>query len=206
MVKPTAESINVSNSASIVGPETMKKSSIITTTEIISKKQTQLQTPPISLHASRREMRKQRQLGLLNHNSKKPHENDDDPRDLLAIKIAERTIGDYKLKVAEDYEISEENRVNAKKKRGEMALLEESMVLMRLQFNDRFLALRELKRQIIYSILRDNERIRSIDAELGQPELSQDLWKPTLDPEEYLDDFDEVSGGVDRILTVLMYE
>ena len=48
-----------------------------------------------------------------------------------------------------------------------MALLEDSMVSMRLQFNERFLSLRELKRQIVYAVRRDNMRIRDIDAEVG---------------------------------------
>ena len=142
---------------------------------------------------SRREMRKLRMDSLSKHNSKKPSENDDDPRDLTAIRIAEKTIGDYKLKIADDYEISEENRVNASKKRGQMALLEESMVTMRLQFNERFLSLRELKRQIIYAIKRDNDRVREIDAELGQAHLSVALWQPELDPREFPDDADEVT-------------
>jgi hypothetical protein len=47
-----------------------------------------------------------------------------------------------------------------------MSLLEESTVRMRLQFNERFLSLRELKKQIIYSIRRDNKRIRAIDNEV----------------------------------------
>ena len=142
----------------------------------------------------RREMRKLRMDELSKHLSKKPSENDDDPRDLAAIKIAEKTVGDYKLKVADDYEVSEENRVNATKKRGQMALLEESTVTMRLQYNERFLSLRELKRQIIFSIKRDNGRIRDIDEELTQPQLSVDLWEPSLDPREFCDDFEEVTS------------
>lgn len=35
--------------------------------------------------------------------SRKPNPNEDDPNDLMAIKIAEETIGDYKLKVSPDY-------------------------------------------------------------------------------------------------------
>lgn len=48
----------------------------------------------------------------------------------------------------------------------QMALLEDSMTSMRMQFNERFLSLRDLKRQIIYSIRRDNARIREIDIEV----------------------------------------
>jgi hypothetical protein len=41
-----------------------------------------------------------------------------------------------------------------------MALLEEAMVTMRLQFNERYLALRQLKKDIIFAVRRDNQRIR----------------------------------------------
>ena len=125
---------------------------------------------------TRREMRKQRKADLTYHGDKKPGEHDDDMRDNTAIKHAEKTIGDYKLKVADDYEISEESRVNATKKKSQMALLEDSMVAMRLQFNERFLSLRELKRQIIYDVRRDNCRVRDIDSELLQQSLSSNLW------------------------------
>ena len=122
---------------------------------------------------TRREMRKLRMEGIAKHLAKKPSGHDNDPRDLMAIKIVEKTVGDYTLKVAEDYEISEENRVNASKKLGQMALLEESTVTMQLQFNERFLALCELKRQIICAIKRDNARLRAINEELGQREMSR---------------------------------
>jgi hypothetical protein len=94
-----------------------------------------------------------------------------------------------------------------------MALLEEAMVTMRLQFNERYLALRQLKKDIIFAVRRDNQRIRyystfvflvgwlvliceplslcscrEIDVELGQPDQSSSLWEPTLDPSEYPDD------------------
>jgi hypothetical protein len=48
----------------------------------------------------------------------------------------------------------------------QMALLEDSMVSMRMQFNERFLALRDLKRQIVLTVRRDNSRIREIDIEV----------------------------------------
>jgi hypothetical protein len=67
-----------------------------------------------------REMRKRRKLDLEEHLSQKPGENDDDIRDNTAIKLAERTVGDYKLKVAEDYEITEECRINATKKKSQV--------------------------------------------------------------------------------------
>ena len=71
-----------------------------------------------------REMRKQRKTDLTGHYEKKPGENDDDVRDNTAIKLAEKTIGDYKLKVADDYEILEECRVNATKKKSQVNIVD----------------------------------------------------------------------------------
>ena len=141
----------------------------------------------------RREKRKERKEQLIKHFGRKPSEDADDIRDLQAIKIAEKTIGDYKLKVADDYEVPEDQRINAVKKIRQMALLEESMLKIRLQFDERFFALRQLKREIIYSIRRDNSRIRAIDNELGQSNLSNELWEPRLNPDEFPDDADEVT-------------
>jgi hypothetical protein len=65
-------------------------------------------------------MRKQRKVDLASHLDLKPGENDDDERDNTAIKLAEDTVGDYKLKVADNYEILEEYRVNASKKKSQV--------------------------------------------------------------------------------------
>lgn len=145
--------------------------------------------------SARRERRKERKEGLKKHLLEKPNEDEDDIRDLNAIKLAEKTVGDYKLKCADDYEVPEEQRINALRKIRQMAMLEESMLSMRLQFNERFLALRTLKRQMIYAIRRDNQRIREIDAELDQPDQSIDLWEPQFNPDEFPDDADEVTAS-----------
>ena len=65
-----------------------------------------------------------------------------------------------------------------------MALLEESMVTVRLHFNERFLFLRDLKKEIIKTVKEDNARIHQIDAELADPAQSSDLWEPELNPKE----------------------
>eukprot|EP01038_Epipyxis_sp_PR26KG_P009306 gene9306-12538_t len=143
--------------------------------------------------AVRRLKRKERKEELAKHSSEKPKEDEDDIRDLNAIKIAEKTIGDYRLKCADDYEVPADQRINAPKKLRQMALLEEAALNIRLQFNDRFLALRSLKRELIFSIRRNNKTIREIDHELQQTQLSQDLWEPSFDPEEFSDDMDEIT-------------
>jgi len=149
--------------------------------------------PHESTAVIRRSRRKERKEELKRHDSEKPDEHADDVRDLEAIKIAEKTIGDYKLKSAEDYEVPEDQRINAIKKIRQLAMLEDSMMMIRLAFNEKFLTLRQLKRDIIFSILKDNDRIKDIDRELNQRHLSNNLWQPSLDPKEFPDDFDEVT-------------
>ncbi len=153
-----------------------------------------IEAPPSSSSA-RRLMRKERKEGMKKHNALRPKEDEDDRRDVSAILLAEKTIGNYKLKASEEYEVPEEQRVNAAKKMRQMAMLEDSIITMRLNFNERFFALRSLKQEMIYSVRRDNARVREIDAELKQPELSESLWEPTFNPEEYLDDDDEVTAA-----------
>lgn len=138
-------------------------------------------------------LRKERKEELQKHIQARPSENDDDERDVLAIKTAEKTIGDFKLKCSDDYEVPEDQRINAVKKLRQMAMLEESMLMLRLKFNERFLYLRNLKKEIISNTLRCNARIREIDAELNQEHLSFHLWQPVLDPSEFPDDFEEVT-------------
>jgi WD40 repeat protein len=71
--------------------------------------------------------RLKRKAELAGHEKDKPREDEDDVRDLAAIKQARSTIGDYKLKVADDYEVPEAQRINVTKKVHQMALMENSM-------------------------------------------------------------------------------
>ena len=141
---------------------------------------------------ARREARRIRKENLTKHKKEEPKDDEDDERDVQAIDLAQRTVGDYKLKVAPDYEVPAELHVDAAKKKLQLALLEESMVKMRLSFNERFLALRDLKKEIVFDIRRSNIRIREIDAELDQEYLSERLWEPALDPAEYPEDSEYV--------------
>ena len=120
-----------------------------------------------SASAARREMRQQRKKAILEHKKEEPKDNQDDPRDVEALKIAQETIGDYKLKVSPDYHVPEDQHTDAGKKKLQMCLLEDSLVKMRQGFNERFLGLRDLKKALIYAIRRSNNRIREIDFELA---------------------------------------
>ena len=81
--------------------------------------------------AVRREMRKQRKKGNIRAQKQEPKDNQDDPRDVEALKIAEDSIGDYKLKISPDYHVPEDKHTDAGKKRLQMCLLEDSLVRMR---------------------------------------------------------------------------
>eukprot|EP00605_Chrysophyceae_sp_TOSAG23-4_P000185 GSChrysophyteH1.ASY1.ANO1.219.1 assembled CDS len=143
--------------------------------------------------AARREARKIRKDNIQKHKLEEPKDDEDDERDLQAIDLAQRTIGDYKLKVSPEYEVPPDQHVDAGKKKLQMSLLEESMVKMRLGFNERFLNLRDLKKELVNGIRRSNKRVREIDEELGQSHLSENLWQPILDPSEYPEDRDRVT-------------
>ena len=111
----------------------------------------------------------------------KPDDKYEDPQDVAAIAWAEKNMGDFKLKTDENYVVPEHQRINADKKRRQvlmavwdgssflrcrdvlcrgnavcnapqMVLLEESVHSIKMGFNDRFLALRDLKRRIVDSV------------------------------------------------------
>ena len=139
-----------------------------------------------SLHA-RREARLLRIDKLKKHDLEKPKENEDDPRDTEAILHAEKTIGSYALKCAVDYKVPEDQIINAHKKRRQMLMLQESMITLRLSFNQRFLNMRKLKQQIVESMQQDNIRIREIDEQLNCANSSI-IYEPNLRPSEFPDD------------------
>jgi hypothetical protein len=164
-----------------------------TTTNIVTTHVEQQQPTSDSSVVVRRFKRKERKEGLKRHLTEKPNVDEDDTRDLNAIKIAEKTIGAYKLKCADDYEVPSDQRINAVKKLRQMAMLEESMLTMRLQFNEKFFSLRDIKKNMIFSIKLINSRIRAIDDELQQSFLSDTLWEPSFDAQEFPDDDDEIT-------------
>ena len=84
-------------------------------------------------------------------------------------------MGDYKLKSEASYIVPDHLRVNAMKKRRQLVLLEDSVYSVRMGFNERFLALRDLKRRIIANISQDNLHLQAINTELG---CNEPLWQP----------------------------
>ncbi|CAK0841778.1 unnamed protein product [Prorocentrum cordatum] len=117
----------------------------------------------------------------------KPPDSYEDPRDVEAIARAEATLGNYLLKTSDSYQVPENQRMNAEKKRRQMFLLEESMHAIRTEFNLRVLALRDFRQQVASEVRRDAEALREIDQQLGQesPWLEGLLDKDPAAPPEF---------------------
>ena len=131
----------------------------------------------------RKILRQQRQKRWEQLMASKPDDKYVDPADVAELEKARNHMGDYKLKTDEDYVVPEHLRINADKKRRQMILLEEAVYAIKMGYNDRFLALRDLKSRIIANVAEDNARIREINRELGVE--SEALWEPVERPEEF---------------------
>ncbi|OQS01330.1 phytophthora infestans avirulence-associated protein 3.4F-A [Achlya hypogyna] len=112
----------------------------------------------------RKMMRAQRKARIQAWERKKPREDADDPRDVAAIAFASTHMEDYKLKTSASYVVPEDQRVNATKKRGQMALLEEKMYDVAMGFNAKVLELRELKHRLMEQIQEDNALLHALEA------------------------------------------
>jgi len=138
----------------------------------------ELEAKGIAKQEIRKILRQQRQRKWEQLLAMKPDDKYEDPKDVSAIQHAQKHMGDYKLKTEEDYVVPEHLRIDAEKKRRQMILLEESIHSIKMGFNDRLLALRDLKKKIIGNIQADNQRIREIDEELGIS--TGELWQPAI--------------------------
>ena len=99
-------------------------------------------------------------------NSRKPDDKYEDPADVAAIQYAEAHMGDFSLKTDTDYVVPEAQRVNAQKKRRQIVLLDESIHAIKMGFNERFLALRDLKQRLITSMAEEDARLIAINKSL----------------------------------------
>ena len=139
----------------------------------------------------RKVMRMQRQRKWKQLLAAKPDDKYEDPKDVAAMEHAKKHMGDYKLKTADNYKVPDHLRINADKKRRQMVLLEESVYSIKMSFNDRFLALRDLKVRMKKNIDSWSQRITEINDELGIEKGS--LWRPTLPDTEFPEKRFEVS-------------
>jgi len=141
----------------------------------------------------RKILRQQRQRKWKQLLASKPDDKYEDPKDVAAMEHAKKHMGDYKLKTAENYKVPEHLRMNAEKKRRQMILLEESVYSIKMSFNDRFLALRDLKVRMRNNVVAWSTRIQEINQELDLE--NEDLWRPELADSEFPEKRFEVSTG-----------
>ncbi|XP_066455410.1 cilia- and flagella-associated protein 44 isoform X2 [Eleutherodactylus coqui] len=102
----------------------------------------------------------------------KPSEDYEDPDDVLAIKNAKENMGDFKLKTAKDYTVPEHLRINAERKRKELAMLESMIHEHKSSMNRSIMALRDLKLETI-------EKMKSLGREVR-------IIQEALDPSKHL--------------------
>lgn len=130
----------------------------------------------------RRRQREERMERRRQLEATKPDDNVKDLSQAPEIQHAVNNMGDYKLKSDPKYVVPETKRVNVEKKRRQMVLLQESVHFIKMGFNERFLALRDLKKRICSNVAADNDRIREINAEIGE---SDELFEPQVDDSEW---------------------
>ncbi|XP_040277654.1 cilia- and flagella-associated protein 44, partial [Bufo bufo] len=114
----------------------------------------------------------------------KPSEDYEDPADVLAITNAKENMGDFKLKTAKDYTVPEHLRINAERKRSELAMLESMIHEQKSSMNRSIMALRDLKLETI-------EKMKNIVREVRVTQEALDSSKhlpiprvPSLRPDE----------------------
>eukprot|EP00941_MAST-03F_sp_MAST-3F-sp1_P001512 g1512.t1 len=132
----------------------------------------------------RKKMRQERYKRLAALEKQKPSSTEEDPQDVEAIRDAKENMGDYKLKTDDNYTVPKNKQLNTAGKRREMVLLEIELDRIMMDFNARFLSLRNLKAKIIEKICKQNARIRVIDNELDLKNSSK-LFKIKKDPSEW---------------------
>lgn len=144
---------------------------------------------------ARKRLRADRKDRLTHWMRNKPGEDADDPRDIVAIAFAQRNMGDYKLKTAANYVVPEGQRVNAAKKRRQMALLEEKLSEARLSFNAKLLELRELKLLLIQELKQDQTRLDGLYQALAMEERSAQKKALEIDLAEWPEQRERVSDA-----------
>ena len=100
-----------------------------------------------------------------------------DPKYQKKIEEADKMKGNYVLKASEEYIVPENEQKNAKIKRNEMILLQESLHNIKEQFNIRVIELRNKKSTITQRLIQLNKRVGEIKKELG---LSEVLFEPQV--------------------------
>lgn len=138
----------------------------------------------VSKGEQRRVVKKAREAEWAAFNATRPDDSNDNPVDIAAIRDAEESIGDFKLKSDPNFVLPEAERMTPQKKKRRMVLLLADMHRLKADFNDRFLALRQRKRDIVRELERHDARLTEIGDTLGEPHTPlRAAMRPEEEPE-----------------------
>lgn len=114
----------------------------------------------------------------------KPDDKYQDPKDVAAIRNAINNMGDFKLKTAADYIVPESERVDADKKKRQIALLNSNINNLQEEFNHKVFLLRDRKVELVKEFTKRNEELIELKRRLDGLNESCDahLVVPILEP------------------------
>ena len=105
-------------------------------------------------------MRQKRKAKLAAMLEEKPSGNDEDPRDVEAIRNVTENMGDFKLKSESTYRVPVKKQTNVIKKQAEITMLNRKIRQVQTEFNSGFLKLRALKQRVVKDILSCKTSVR----------------------------------------------
>ena len=120
-----------------------------------------------SKYELRRKHRKAREKEWKAFNATKPDPEEENPVDVAAIATAKATLGDFKLKSDPDFLVAEDQRVDYNRKKRQMLFHEEAVHAMKMKFNEKFFALRDVRADIVKTVVAGAKRVREITDELN---------------------------------------
>ncbi|XP_059142623.1 cilia- and flagella-associated protein 44-like isoform X2 [Physella acuta] len=103
--------------------------------------------------------------------SSKPDDDCEDPNDVAAIKEAQENMGDFKLKTAADYVVPDHLRMNVEKAQWRLLTIKDLIHDYKYEFNQKLLALRDSKIQVINEVKEIVEKLKEIQSKLDPERL-----------------------------------
>ncbi|GAB5369824.1 hypothetical protein AAMO2058_001439500 [Amorphochlora amoebiformis] len=143
------------------------------------------------LNAERnRNIRELREKEMSNLERQKPDTTKEDPADLRLLETARVNRGDFKLKSSPNYVVPASQRVNTEKKRRQMLLVVDSVQRVKMQYNRKFLAVRDLKKIICERVAKDNVELDAINEYLG---IEEETFRPCMRKDEWPEKREQVT-------------
>lgn len=114
----------------------------------------------------------------------------DMPESSKEIETARRNLGDYKLKSNPANVVPDMHRATAEKKLTQMVLLEDSKHTLKMVFNSRVHALRDLKARLVEKFRKYNEEIIEINKQLN---IKERVFEVAIDEHEFPENREKIS-------------